>query len=890
MKKIRNLVLLTGIVCTVSLAADSALADAPGFFKKPGNPTTLNGTGNLSIQAIASATSSFPLTFYWYKTNTLVYTTTTNANNLGSTYVISNALPPDAGSYSVTISNSLGTTSAVFTVTIKNPYLAVSPNSLSSPEGSSTNLTSLALGTAPIDYYWYKRIAGVSTNVVSTGSSNLVFAPLVRTNGGIYFVVASNTWGAVTSSTVTLTVNFKPAITNIVSTNIVAEVNSYAYSTVQYEASPNPSLYWFKDGVYQPTLSGSSLSISPVQTTNAGSYQLVVSNFLGSVTSAPIVLTVLPARGPTITNQPVDRVVAVNGTLNLNVLADGSPTMYSGLFKEGSGQLGSWTYGFYFSVTMTNTSQSGNYYIIVTNNYGSATSELASVTVLMPQPASVSGKQFVKIADSTMQAPGLGTNLFNSFRDAFIVNGQIWFGGGVGNVPFSAGIYHWSNNVIESLVNTNNSIPGGSGTFGNFYGSTYLSDGKVIFDGRSGGQNGIYAWTNGTIIKLYDTNTVMPGQSFAFEDFGWPTVFSNQLAFLGIQTFGGTNEYRAVYISSNNVLTKLADTNDILPDVGHFRGSSSQVAFDGNKVAWWGVGETGQGIYTVSRTAPIAAVATTSTLNPASGANFIGLVSPPDSVPGVTYFTGYSDSFYTSFFSYDSGGLHLVAKPGDSMPGRGVPFRYVGYPGFAASPTGVFYSGLDSSGFGGIYYWDGTSSTKIIDSLDTLDGLEIQYAYIADADADNIVFYIGFKNGLQALYALMPASGQTFSEWTSQYTFPAGQSDPEDDADGDGLPNIFEYYFDTNPTNSASGSQPAVANVNVAGTNYPAITFVRSQSAIGVTLIPQVSSSVLFADSLGSTVESVVDLGNGTERVTIRSNVSIAAQSTQFLRIGLTVP
>jgi len=391
------------------------------------------------------------------------------------------------------------------------------------------------------------------------------------------------------------------------------------------------------------------------------------------------------------------------------------------------------------------------------------------------------------------------------------------------------------------------------------------------------------------IIKLYDTNTVMTGQSFAFEDFGWPTVISNQFAFLGIQTFGGTNEYRAVYVSSNNVLTKLADTNDILPDVGHFRGSSSQVAFDGDKVAWWGVGETGQGIYTVSRTAPITTVANTSIINPASGANFVGFTSPPHSIPGRTYFVGQDALFSTSLYFQDTGGIHLIGKPGDIAPVRSVPFSYVGYPDYVPTTNGLYFDGL-SDAYGGIFYWDGTNSTKIIDNLDTLEGSGIQYVYVADANQDSMLFYVGFLNGKISLYALMPTTVQTFNQWTAQYTFPSGQSDLDDDPDGDGLKNVFEYYFGSNPTNAASGAQPAATSVNVSGQNYPAITFIRSRNVTGVTLIPQISSTVLFGDSLGSTIQSIVDLGNGTERVTIRSNISMTALAAQFLRIQLSVP
>ena len=110
------------------------------------------------------------------------------------------------------------------------------------------------------------------------------------------------------------------------------------------------------------------------------------------------------------------------------------------------------------------------------------------------------------------------------------------------------------------------------------------------------------------------------------------------------------------------------------------------------------------------------------------------------------------------------------------------------------------------------------------------------------------------------------------------------------DADADGILNIFEYYFGSNPMNAASGVPPTVTTVNVSGEDYPAITFIRSQSASGITLIPQASSSVLFSDSLDTIVQPVLDLGNGTERVTIRSNVSVASQAAQFLRIQLSQP
>lgn len=126
--------------------------------------------------------------------------------------------------------------------------------------------------------------------------------------------------------------------------------------------------------------------------------------------------------------------------------------------------------------------------------------------------------------------------------------------------------------------------------------------------------------------------------------------------------------------------------------------------------------------------------------------------------------------------------------------------------------------------------------------------------------------------------------------WKAQFTFSPGLDGNDADADGDTIPNIFEFYFGSNPTNAASGTRPFATTVISGGLIYPAITFVRSQAASGVILIPRVSTGLTFGDSLGHVVEPVVDLGGGLERVTIRSTTNLNALRSQFLRIQLTAP
>jgi len=130
----------------------------------------------------------------------------------------------------------------------------------------------------------------------------------------------------------------------------------------------------------------------------------------------------------------------------------------------------------------------------------------------------------------------------------------------------------------------------------------------------------------------------------------------------------------------------------------------------------------------------------------------------------------------------------------------------------------------------------------------------------------------------------------TFAGWKTQFTFPPGLDGPDDDADTDGLKNAVEFKFGSNPTDDGSGELPASTEVEDNGQTYPAVTFIQNKSASGATVVVKVSSTVGFLDSLGFTQAAVVDLGNGTERVTIRSNVSAAAQPKQFIKVDVTIP
>src|SRR5207253_1984386 len=121
-------------------------------------------------------------------------------------------------------------------------------------------------------------------------------------------------------------------------------------------------------------------NLSNVQSANAGSYRVVVSNRLGSVTSAVAVLTVLVP--PAITLQPQSRTNIAGSTAIFNVSASGTvPLSYQWQFNGAN--IGGAT-ATNLSLGNVQPGDAGNYAVIVTNTAGAVTSALASLTVLVP--------------------------------------------------------------------------------------------------------------------------------------------------------------------------------------------------------------------------------------------------------------------------------------------------------------------------------------------------------------------------------------------------------------------------------------------------------------------------------------------------------------------------
>lgn len=131
----------------------------------------------------------------------------------------------------------------------------------------------------------------------------------------------------------------------------------------------------------------------------------------------------------------------------------------------------------------------------------------------------------------------------------------------------------------------------------------------------------------------------------------------------------------------------------------------------------------------------------------------------------------------------------------------------------------------------------------------------------------------------------------TFAEWKADKGLPVGQDGPGDDPDGDGLSNVVEFAFGTHPMQSQSRVLPANRTHSEGGENYPALSFIRRKNLNGANIVVDAFTSIPFGSAVGTTqVGQPEDLGDGTERVTIRSQTPLRSLQRYFFRTRVQVP
>ena len=275
----------------------AAAFDSEVYGQSTGTPTittqpapqtsAVGGTATFTVAATGNAT----LVYQWSKDGAPLSDATADTLNL------SNIQVSDGGNYTVTITNSVGTITsnpAALSISGLPPSIAVQPTSRTVAAGAETVFTVTATGSPNLTYQWYlgsNALTDVGTHFGSTTATLTLIDPQAS-DAGSYSVIVTNSVNTATSTPATLGVTpAGPTITTQPSGQS-ANVGGSATFTVAAAGSEPLTYQWFVGSTPITGAVGPSLALNNVQTTDAGSYSVTVTNGISSAPSTPASLTV----------------------------------------------------------------------------------------------------------------------------------------------------------------------------------------------------------------------------------------------------------------------------------------------------------------------------------------------------------------------------------------------------------------------------------------------------------------------------------------------------------------------------------------------------------------------------------------------------------------------
>ncbi|XP_072513042.1 sialoadhesin-like [Salminus brasiliensis] len=290
-------------------------------------------------------------------------------------YSITNIRSADSGEYQCMATNTQGSRSSEYkSLTVLYPPKRVSV--YISPSGeivedSSVTLTCSSDGNPPVQKYtWFK-----GTSLVATGET-FTMKKISSVNSGGYKCRSSNEHGEKSSDTVTLNVLYPPKSVSV-SISPSGEIVEGSSVTLTCSSDGNPPVQkytWFRkvDKEVLQKWTNQIYSITNTRSADSGEYQCMATNTQGSRSSGYKSLTVLYAPKKVWVSISES---AWSSSVTLTCSSDGNPSVQNYTwFKEGGGSpVGS---GHSYSAV-----QSGSYYCVAQNTYGSQTAAAVLVTL-----------------------------------------------------------------------------------------------------------------------------------------------------------------------------------------------------------------------------------------------------------------------------------------------------------------------------------------------------------------------------------------------------------------------------------------------------------------------------------------------------------------------------
>ncbi len=302
-----------------------------------------------------------------------------------------------AGNVTVTPSNVCFTgTAATLPVTVLvPPTLSTQPLSQTLCLGASASFSvGLTGASGTLTYQWRKNGGNLSNggSIAGADAATLVLSSLILNDGGNYDVVVTGTCAPpATSASATLIINSPVSISQSPVAQAICVGGAVNFSVTA--SGVGLTYQWRKDGVNLTNGGGYSgvtaaqLAVSGINTSHAGSYDVVVSASCGAPqTSSAALLTVKTL--PAITTQPVSVSICGGQSVTFSVAATGSNLTYQWR-KKGVAISGATSAT--YTVASTGAADAGDYTVLVT---GACTPAVTSnvATLVLGTPVQIVGQ------------------------------------------------------------------------------------------------------------------------------------------------------------------------------------------------------------------------------------------------------------------------------------------------------------------------------------------------------------------------------------------------------------------------------------------------------------------------------------------------------------------
>jgi len=754
---------------------------------------------------------------------------------------------------------------------------AASPNITGQPEPASqtvaagANVTyAAAVAGTNLQYRWIKNGTPMTDGPGVSGatSASLILTGVDVLDAGIYQLSVFNNAGSALSVSMTLNVNGPPVITvQPLSASIGVTLNTNFTVTA---VGPGTLTYqWRKDaqsisdGGHYNGATTSRLNIITASGADEGGYDVIVSNSFGS--SAPSnTATLTVNRPPTITTPPVTLSINQGQTLNLSVVADGTPTLTyvwkrNGATVNDGGRISGTTTA---NLVINNAvvADAGSYTVTVANAFNpAATSASVYVSVLGPGAlrADFTFNGSAQVYDIAPTADGK----FIIAGDFSITSGNTWFK--LAKID--------SNGVPVSTFATTNSASIANSTIRTV---AVQPDGQLLVGGsfwQWGGNSQYYYAARLDADGVLDAN-YKPGVTLTVKKI---IPVANNKTLIARTGLGFSTSYVDRFNSDgtlDSTFTEIVNANRELHGMA--------VQSDGTI---WVSGVFGLKKAAANGTSPTAVT----TYAPFAEMVYVH-VGPDDKI----YYSDNNGQYFgrlnadgsrdTSFVITINGhvaDMAFLANGNMVIVGDFQTVNSTTCPHIAViDSTGALVNGFNSP-----YTWSFGNALNSIEMLG--DGSALVGGNI------NLTLPISQRYLQRIQIGESVEAGITYSQWLADKGLSPGVNDGAgQDADNDGLQNIAEFAFGSHPGQANSNNRPLAFTANDGGTLYPAVRYIHNKLATGITVVLTAATDVRFVNSVATTALPPVDLGGDLEQVTIRGSTPFSSTSTIFFHLQVSQP